>query len=53
MVPNLVRGGLLVADNLLSHAETMRPFTEHGESDARMDALVVGVGKGLLLCRKL
>ena len=53
VVPNLVSGGLLVADNMLSHAEALRPFIEHAESDARVDALVIGVGKGLLLCRKL
>jgi predicted O-methyltransferase YrrM len=53
VVPNLVSGGLLVADNVLSHAEALRPFVMYAESDARVDALVVGVGKGLLLCRKL
>jgi predicted O-methyltransferase YrrM len=53
VVPNLVSGGLLVADNMLSHAEIMRPFIEKADADTRVDALVVGVGKGLLLCRKL
>ncbi len=53
VVPELVGGGLLVADNLTSHAEEMRPFNERVENDPRVDALVVGVGKGLLLCRKL
>ncbi len=53
VVPSLVSGGLLVADNMLSHAEALRPFREQAENDARVDALVVGVGKGLLLCRKL
>ena len=53
VVPNLVSGGLLVADNMLSHAEALCPFREQAENDARVDALVVGVGKGLLLCRKL
>ena len=53
VVPNLVSGGLLVADNMLSHAEIMRPFIEKADADTRVDALVVGVGKGLLLCRRL
>ena len=53
VVPNLVSGGLLVADNMLSHAEILRPFIEKAEADTRVDALVVGVGKGLLLCRRL
>ena len=53
VVPNLVSGGLLVADNMLSHAEALRPFVKYAESDTRVDALVVGVGKGLLLCRKV
>jgi len=53
VVPNLVSGGLLVADNMLSHTEILRPFIEKAEADTRVDALVVGVGKGLLLCRRL
>lgn len=51
-VPNLVPGGLLVADNLLSHAAQLGPFVEMAEADPRTDSVVVPVGKGLLLCRR-
>lgn len=52
VVPNLVSGGLLCADNAISHAEELAPFLNRVFSDPRVDALVVPVGKGVLLCRK-
>ncbi|MBE2199468.1 MAG: class I SAM-dependent methyltransferase [Anaerolinea sp.] len=52
VVPNLVHGGLFVADNAISHAEALRPFLDHAQEDGRVDALVVPIGKGILLCRK-
>ncbi len=52
VIPYLVSGGLLVADNIISHAEEMRSFIERAENDPRVDSLVLGVGKGLLLIRK-
>jgi len=53
IVPNLVPGGLLMADNAINHAATLQPMLDHALSDSRVDALVVPVGKGVLLCRKL
>lgn len=53
IVPNMVSGGLLVADNAINHRDTLQPFLDRAASDVRVDALVVPVGKGLLLCRKL
>ena len=52
VVPNLVRGGLLAADNALSHEEELRPFVQRAERDRRVDALVIPIDRGLLLCRK-
>jgi predicted O-methyltransferase YrrM len=52
VVPRLVPGGLLVADNVISHREQLAPFVTFAEADPRVDALVLTVGKGLLLCRK-
>lgn len=52
VVPRLVPGGLLVADNAINHEETLRPVLERALSDPRVDALVVPVGKGELICRK-
>jgi predicted O-methyltransferase YrrM len=52
VVPNLVRGGLLVADNLISHAEMLAPFLKHARIDPRLDTVLLPVGQGVLLCRK-
>jgi caffeoyl-CoA O-methyltransferase len=52
VVPRLVAGGLLVADNAINHRETLQPLLDRALSDARVDALIVPVGKGELICRK-
>jgi predicted O-methyltransferase YrrM len=52
VVPNLVPGGWLVADNALNHAATLQPMIDQALADSRVDALVVPIGKGELLCRK-
>jgi caffeoyl-CoA O-methyltransferase len=52
VVPNLVPGGLFVADNVISHAAELEQFLAEVESDPRTDTLVVPVGKGVLVCRK-
>lgn len=53
VIPRMVRGGLLVADNAISHRESLQPFIERALIDERVDALVVPIGNGELLCRKL
>jgi len=53
VVPNLVRGGLLAADNVLSHKDDLNSFVEQAQGDPRVDALTVPIGKGVLLCRKI
>ena len=53
VIPNLVPGGILLADNVLSHQQDLQPFVERALSDERVDALVVPIGKGLLFCRKM
>ena len=52
VVPNLVRGGLLAADNAINHQEALRPMLDRALDDDRMDSLIVPIGKGVLLCRK-
>lgn len=52
IVPNLVKGGLLVADNAISHKEMLTPMLERALTDERVDALVVPIGSGVLVCRK-
>ena len=52
LVPNMVSGGILIADNAISHEETLRPMLEQALTDHRVDAIIVPVGKGELVCRK-
>jgi predicted O-methyltransferase YrrM len=49
---NLVTGGLLVADNVISHAEVLGPFVSNALADRRLDALVIPIGQGVLVGRK-
>lgn len=53
IVPRLVTGGLLVADNVISHKEALQPTVERALADPRLDALVIPMGLGELVCRKL
>jgi len=53
VVPRMVRGGLLVADNAINHRESLLPMLEEALSDQRLDSLVVPIGKGELVCRRL
>jgi predicted O-methyltransferase YrrM len=53
VIPRLVPGGLLVADNAINHQATLQPVLDRALSDARVDALIVPIGKGELVCRKL
>lgn len=53
LVPNLVPGGILLADNAINHAETLQPFINHALNDQAVDSLVVPIGKGVLFCRKI
>jgi caffeoyl-CoA O-methyltransferase len=52
VVPRLVPGGILAADNVISHQDALQPFLARVQGDERVDALVVPIGKGLLVCRK-
>ena len=53
VIPNMVYGGILVADNAINHYETLKPMLDKALNDDRVDALIVPIGKGVLLCRKL
>ncbi|MHA1193359.1 MAG: O-methyltransferase [Promethearchaeota archaeon] len=53
LIPNMVKGGILVADNAINHYETLKPMLEKALADNRVDALIVSIGKGELICRKL
>lgn len=53
VVPKMVSGGLLVADNVISHAGDLSRFLDRAESDERMDTMVAPVGEGVLLARRI
>lgn len=52
VVPNLVPGGILIADNAINHQATLQPMLTRALQDQRVDALIVPIGKGELLCRR-
>jgi caffeoyl-CoA O-methyltransferase len=53
IIPRMVSGGILVADNAINHRETLEPMLQSALNDRRVDALIVPIGKGELVCRKL
>ena len=53
VIPKMVSGGYLIADNAINHRETIQPMIEASLNDPRVDAMVATIGKGLLLCRKI
>ncbi len=52
VVPRMVPGGLLVADNAINHQTTLQPMLRRALADQSVDALIVPIGKGELVCRK-
>lgn len=51
VVPRMVSGGILVADNAINHKATLQPMLDRALRDERVDALIVPIGKGELVCR--
>ena len=52
VIPGMVSGGILVADNAINHEATLRPMLDWALADDRVDAMIVPIGKGELVCRK-
>ncbi|PKN83812.1 MAG: methyltransferase, partial [Chloroflexi bacterium HGW-Chloroflexi-7] len=52
VVPKLVKGGLLVADNAINHQATLQPMLDRALADERVDAMIIPIGKGELVCLK-
>ena len=52
VIPRLVPGGWLVADNAIDFHDVLEPMLNRALADERVDALVVPIGKGELVCRK-
>jgi caffeoyl-CoA O-methyltransferase len=53
VVPKLMKGGFLVADNAINLSAALKPMIDIALQDERVDSLVVPIGKGELVCRKL
>jgi len=52
LIPAMARGGLLVVDNAINHEVVLRPMLDRALQDDRVDALIVPIGKGELVCRR-
>ena len=52
VVPKLVTGGLLVADNVADFHDEVQPMLDRAAADPRVDAVVVPFLTGQLLCRR-
>jgi caffeoyl-CoA O-methyltransferase len=49
----MVRGGILAADNAVSHRDAIKGMLETVEADERFDSLTVPIGQGVLVCRRI
>jgi predicted O-methyltransferase YrrM len=52
IVPKMVPGAILIADNATSHREDLQSLIDRVLLDDRVDAMVATVGKGELVCRR-
>ena len=53
VAPNLVEDGLIIVDNIISHKKDLADFIVQVEADEGVDTVILPVGKGLMVCRKL
>ncbi|MDP3426361.1 MAG: class I SAM-dependent methyltransferase [Humidesulfovibrio sp.] len=51
-LPRLPRGGLICVAQAMSNAAEFQDFLDDAASDPRVDAVIVPIGSGLLVCRK-
>lgn len=53
LIPRMASGGIIAADNVVSHAQQLAPFLDYIKKDIRADATIIHIDNGLLLCRKV
>jgi caffeoyl-CoA O-methyltransferase len=53
IIPNLLPGGMLVANGALTQTDQLSMYLGRAYRDPRVDTLVVPIGRGLLMCRKI
>lgn len=47
------KNGLLIADNAINHYETIKPMIDKVMKNQNFDSLIVPIGKGELVCRRI
>jgi len=50
VIPHMVKGGIFLADNVISHYDDIKPMLDVALHDPRADAVIVPIGKGILMC---
>jgi predicted O-methyltransferase YrrM len=53
VIENMVKGGIFIGDNAISHKFELESMLKMVFDDKRTDAIIIPVGKGQLVCRKL
>jgi len=53
LVARLTRGSVLIADNVISHADDMPDFIEQIKSNSRVSSIILPIGSGLAFIRWL
>ena len=49
----IIQNGMIVADNAISHYETMKPMIDKVMKNTKFDSLIVPIGLGELICRRI
>ena len=52
-VAHMISGGLLVADNVISHKDIVQPMIHRAMNDDRVDSVIIPLDRGLLVSRKI
>jgi predicted O-methyltransferase YrrM len=52
VIPRLVKGGWLIADNAVNQRDRLQPVLDHALADSRVDAVIIPIGNGELVCRR-
>ncbi|NIW46280.1 MAG: O-methyltransferase [candidate division Zixibacteria bacterium] len=53
VAPRMIVDSILIFDNVISHQETLNPFLDDISNNSNYDQVILSVGKGLLVCRKI
>ncbi len=53
VIPRLVKGGWLIADNAVNQRDRLQPLLDHALADSRVDAVIIPIGNGELVCRRI